>query len=94
MEKNRSRLASLWIHPQIERSVVFHRETAHWIVELHGRDSEVGQDNVDSVDSQLHKELRQSGKIGPVRSEAGWIEAEQTKARLCFREFNWVQIKT
>ena len=48
-QEDPGRQATLRIHSQVQRDVVLPREAARRVVELHGRDAEVGEDQVGAV---------------------------------------------
>ena len=62
-------MAAFRVQPHIERAFVLHGESARRIIDLHGGNAEVGEDEIGAREIVPGKNLRQTREIAPMRLE-------------------------
>ena len=86
-------MAALRIHAHVERAVVFHGKTADRIVQLHGRDAEVGEDNIGAAEVRTGERLGQAGEIQPPRGEYAFPETKGAQAGFGFGKLDGIGVQ-
>jgi len=61
--------AALWIHAHVQRSLELHRKAPRRVVNLHGGNSQVSQDEVGPGQPSLGEGLRQPSEVGAMRDK-------------------------
>jgi ABC-type Fe3+ transport system substrate-binding protein len=85
--------ALVWIHPQIERAIEFESETALGVVNLHGRQPEVREDQVCAGDFMRRQRTRKAREIAVNRREHIRTESNRAESRLRFWQFNRIGVQ-
>lgn len=92
-EKGGGWLATGWVHSHIERAGVFHGKTTRRIVDLHGGDAEIGEDEIDAAEPDGGEDLGQAGEVTAVGGEGIRPEAKGAQAGFGFREFEGIGVE-
>ena len=93
-EEGGSGLAALGIHAHVERAIELGGEATRGIVDLHGGQSEVSEDEVGAGEVVGGEDLRKSGEIGAVRGENVFVETEGAEAGFGFGELDRIGIES
>ncbi len=88
-----SRPPTKWVHAQIQRTINFKGKASLGIVELHGRDAEVGENDVHAGHILGGEELRQAGEIRAAHNQRFRRNVGGAQACLGFWEFNWIHVQ-
>lgn len=81
------------IHPHIERTIGFRGESAGWIVELHGGDAEVCEEEVGWGKSAFGVCFCEGSKVSSDELSDVGAESESCDARRGFIEFERVGVE-
>ena len=92
-EQPRRWLSTLRIHPQVERALVLERESARWIVELHRRHAEIGENDIRRWKLFGRQHAREPGEIAAPDDERGFRRAVGPEAGVCPRQFDWIDVE-
>src|SRR5437764_12300595 len=68
------------------------RKAADRIIELHGRESEIGEHDIHSFEARPCQHLWQAREIAAVRRESFGPETQRTKPGLSFRQLNGIGV--
>ena len=82
------------VHPHVERARGAVGEAARRVVELHGRNAKVGEDEVGAGDAFTVEEWTQPGEIAAVGGEGRGLETSGAQAFFGAREFQRVHVET
>src|SRR4051794_5575359 len=88
-----SRLAFVWVHSQIKRTLQLVGKATRRIVELHGRTSEIREDHICAVNFQRSEHSLEPCEIGMHQRQGIGAEAEASKALLGPGEFDRIRIQ-
>ncbi len=95
-QKNPRRHAPRGVHPQVERDVVLPREAALRVVELHGGDAEVGEDDVRAaLEAFRVEELSEARVVAPHRlhgARRAEVRRESLEPRRGLRQLDGVDV--
>ena len=83
-------LAASRVHAQIEWAVVLVCEAASRVVDLHGRDSKIRENNV----CWFGKYFRKARKIRPVHFQAIGTKSEGAQTGFGFRQFDRIDVES
>ncbi len=93
-QEDRGRLAASRVHAHVQRPFMLHGEATCRVVDLHGRSTEVGQDEVRAGRRHSSQDLRQAREVRAMRGEN--FRAEPKRAKTCFRlgQFDGIRIQS
>ena len=82
------------IHPHVKRPFIFDRKTAARIIQLHGGDAQVREDDVRPVQSRLHQRPRQAGEIQAARREHIFPKPQRAQPRQGFGKLHRIGVQS
>ena len=88
LEEDGDGLAAMGVHAHVEGAGMFEDEAARGIVELHGGDAEVGENQVGTGKILGDEDFLETGEIGLVSNEGVGLES-----RLGLGEFNGIDVE-
>jgi len=93
LQEGGSGLAALRIHAHVERAIVLDGKTAHRVIDLHGGNAEVGEDEIGAGELAGGEGLGQAREIGAMGGENFRAESQRAEAGFSFWKFDGIGVQ-